>query len=266
MMLLLRRLLGRTPERMLMADLRRRCAQAGVSLPQTMRLEIDGERVRIINATVPATAPLGDGVTAHPLLVEHAIATKMRGDLSRARRCLALGLKGDIDQLTAPWTRLVHPLALRLCLYDLGSRERGPYDWMTGASGRVRDFHYELRDHGTIEFSRIMITDRGDPDKVESIFTFLPMEDGVQRAQFATTEVIPEAAAEMLCGHPLRHLIELTPSGYGDLDRMVGDLVMERVVVLERSTLVTLAPTPWVPWRDPPPQWRNWFKDAGYAA
>lgn len=265
-MLLLQRLLGRTPERMLMADLRRQCTQMGVSLPRAMRLRIEGARVRILNSSVPATAPLGDGVSAHPLLVEHAIATKARADLLHARRSLALGLRGDADQLTAPWTRLVHPLALRMCLYDLGSPERGPYDWMAGRSGRVRDFHYELRDHGTIEFSRIMISDRDDPERVESIFTFLPVDDGVQRAQFGTTRIIPESVAEKLCGHPLRHLVEFTPSGCGDLDRMVGDLVMDRVSVLERSTIVTLAPTRWVPWGDPPAEWRDWFKDARYAA
>lgn len=263
---MLRWILGDPRERRLTAELRRRCAEAGEPLPRAVRVRVEGERARLEGATTPATAPVARDGGPHPLLVDHAVATARNLALLRERRALALRLRGDVDALTSPWTRLVHPLALRFAMYDLGDRGRGPYDWMQGSSGRVRDFHYQLRDHGTIEFTRMMVMGRDDPDAVESLFTFLPLDDGVQRAQVVVTRTVPEAAVHALEGRPLGDLLSVPPSGDDELDEAVSGLVVERVRVGERSTIATLAPARWLPWAPPPAGEADWHLAARYRA
>ena len=153
-----------------------------------------------------------------------------------------------------------------MVLEDLGDRSRGPYDWMNGSSGRIRDFHYQLRDFGTIEFSRIMTTRADDPERVETLFTYLPMDDGIQRAQVAVTTVIPQAAAMLLEGRPLGDLVGYRDTGDPVVDTAVSSLRIEKVSALEVSTVATLAPTPWITYADAPMPYLGWEMDAGYVA
>ena len=263
---LLGRVFRRTDERRLRDLLRGECRGHGVELPRRVEVVIDGQRARLSGSITPSSAPAWLDGRPHPLLVEHAVSTARHMALAAARRRLADRLSGDADMMVMPWTRLVHPLALRMVLEDLGDRSRGPYEWMSGSSGRIRDFHYQHRDSGTIEFTRIMTSRRDDPAKVEHVFTFLPREDGVQRAQFAITAVIPGSTAAALAGEPLSRLVTFPETGDDEVDRAVGRLVIEEAAPTEASTVVTLAPTRWITYASPPPAYAAWDGDAGYMA
>lgn len=263
---MLDRLVGRTEERKLEGMLRARCRDVGVDLPRSVKVVVDGRRARLEGSVTPSSAPAWLGRAPHPLLVEHAVSTARHLSLLKARRRLAEAVRGDAGVLVLPWTRLVHPLALRIVLEDLVDRDRGPYDWMSGKSGRIRDFHYQHRESGTIEFTRIMTDRRNEPGRVEHLYTFLPKDDGVQRAQITLTTVIPHSTAGTLAGRPMSDLVKFEDTGDEDVDRAIAALTIESAVPLGNSTVVTLAPTRWMTYARPPEKHRGWDAMADFIA
>lgn len=249
-------------------DLRDACRAAGFSMPSQIRLTPQAGSVEIFHPLAHARARMrnADG-DIHPDLVE-AVRT-VAGKISIGE------IRGRImEQLTETsgippaWTRLVHPLALRLVLEDIPDRNHGPHDWQRARSrtSRISDFECSSRPYGTEEFSRMMLMKADDRSKVEAVFTFLPDEDGRQRVQFAVTRIVPEAVAALMPGRRLVDLVEITPIGHEDIDQEVEGLIVDRVEPQKTSTVMTLAPTRWIPWQTPPGQHHGWDEQAPFMA
>lgn len=267
-MLAARLLLVLKRRRSLKLDLSRACLREGFVMPSGIHAKVEEGRCTIHHALGHGNAPLldGDGLP-HPLLVRVLRDIAMKVELHRIHDRLMSGMDGT--EVRPAWTRLVHPVALRIVMEDLPDRAHGPYDWetMRSADARISDFHCDSTQQGTEEFTRIMLKRRDDRSKIDMVFTFLPREeDGVQRAQLAVATVVPHAAAAAAEGRRLGDLVEFAKTGHDDVDQAVADIIIERAEPQTVSTVLTLAPTRWIPWDAPPEGMKGWDSASPYIA
>lgn len=251
--------------------LRKACRRAGFKLPTDVRVTVKtgymGDLFHpLAYAQAPAWHDEASGIV-HPLLVDNARRMVAKMAIGRVHKRMMAGV--DVDGIPPAWTKLVHPLALRLVMEDMPDRAHGPYDWERERrrDARISDFDSRSTGYGTEEFTRIMLMRSVDRTKVEMVFSFLPDGvDGVQRAQVAVTAVLPHAVAVAIVGRPLSDLIAFAPTGHPDVDAAVASLTVSRAEPQEISTVLTLEPVRWITWDMPPPKHAGWDDGAPYVA
>lgn len=232
------------------ARLRTACRRSGVRLPGSARIALRGGEATVwhADAYAGATAWNEDGDEPHPDLVAAAerVARRIAAIANRRRLFDRLGPL----RFAPAWTMLAHPLALWMRMQD-----------GDGTGNRLRDFaiHDVSRRKGLHEYTRMMLYVDGDSNEVEHVYTALPSTDGAMRGvQWTIRSRLSETVAMATIGRRLGDVVELVPTGRGDVDLAVAELVITDVGTHPASTVFTFAPARWLTTEPAPPQWAGW--------
>lgn len=246
------------------AALRAACDDDGFRLPREVRItNIAGMAVLFhVSAYAECRAWKDESrTTIAPILLENArnIANKVEFHRNREK------LKGRLEGDAPPWTRIVHPLALRLMMASTPDRSKLPMEWgRKPLGGGIADINYTQCGNGAIDVNTMMIKD--DDGTTKLVFTSLPVGRGPSRVQVAIPTILPETVAMALAGRPLAHLVEFEKIGDRDVDDAVAALMIEGAETTTGGTTITLAPTKWIPYAPPPEKHLGWDDDAPYVA
>ncbi len=156
------------------------------------------------------------------------------------------------------WGRLVHPLALRLIMFDVPCRSWTPSRWQDGRpGGNIDDLGWN-ENHPALYMFKIISLQIGE---TALQYRYLTSDPGELAAELVVKKNLPQSFGSLALGRKLIDIIQLPLSGDTEVDAAVQNLRVHQVDNLETGVSLKIEPAPWISYGSLPSAEQKWWQE-----
>ncbi len=161
------------------------------------------------------------------------------------------------DELPS-WGRLVHPLALRLVMFDVPCRGWTPSRWKEGRpGGNIEDLGWHENHPAIYMFQVISLRIEG----VALQYRYLDNGQGEATAELIVRNNLPQSISALVSGRKLTDIVQLPLAGDPEVDAAVQNLRVHQIDNLETGVSLKIEPAPWVSYGSLPSGEQKWWRE-----
>lgn len=161
------------------------------------------------------------------------------------------------DELPS-WGRLVHPLALRLIMFDVPCRGWTPSRWKEGRpGGNIDDLGWHENHPAIYMFKVISLQIEG----IALQYRYLDNDQGEPTAELIIKNNLPQSFSALVSGRKLVDIIQFPLSGDVEVDTAVQNLRVYQIDNFETGASLKIEPAPWISYGPLPSSEQKWWQE-----